>query len=597
LIFIEYYELDYKLKDFFDDDKTNKFFNEKLVSLHKPDKDLNVDYISKIKKDKENYVLKYLNDNFVLQNYKHTLLLIELLLINNLSLTCNIVHLLYLNFSGQKRFLVGLNQTEVVTKRNVNLYNNYVKIYDAFRVLKIKIESLHEVGREEQNSKKEFFEEIDLHMDELLEDLYPLLDDDDIEKFQREDPTNENQIYDKHRFDTVKGKDKQSLLKNLQMFEISLTLFYTLVESKKVEYLSKFIYFYLFYCFKNQENQEVMSTHPEFLKKLFEIEVEDLQPLLLRLISEIFKNNYSLLVKLPQKEPNIMKLLTEKFFNVLKTKPRLRELKEKKMIFLISCLRIFPTFFQIRTNFLTQNQIAFAKEFQQKASEDDLGNILHTELYFNLSRFLTNDNFKSHIEDDDPYTVNVPIEVSFSIYFLMTFAVMVAGPNSSNSQACASNKYYLSIPEIQELLELSTDTKGADWINLKLALLTYFNHVYVRNRKLEANEVSDLYNIMRNLMFDELNAYNRFVRNRHLYSRDPKQKFAYELPSNYKIETEFTFCNLIDDLYHQYIIYGALDSYRFYAERMKQDIMEKDHQLLDDYVSSQLPEIREYWNN
>ena len=44
--------------------------------------------------------------------------------------------------------------------------------------------------------------------------------------------------------------------------------------------------------------------------------------MILRLISEIFKNNYGLLIKLPQSKPNIMRLLINKFYMALELIPR-----------------------------------------------------------------------------------------------------------------------------------------------------------------------------------------------------------------------------------------------------------------------------------
>ena len=64
-----------------------------------------------------------------------------------------------------------------------------------------------------------------------------------------------------------------------------------------------------------------------------------------------------------------------------------------------------------------------------KGSDESFSNILRTILSDNLNKFLMMDNVKQHIDDDSPYTINVPTELSFVIYFLMTFSVMVAGPN------------------------------------------------------------------------------------------------------------------------------------------------------------------------
>lgn len=40
-----------------------------------------------------------------------------------------------------------------------------------------------------------------------------------------------------------------------------------------------------------------------------------------------------------------------------------------------------------------------------------------------------------------------------------------------------------------------------------------------------------------------------------------------------------------------------MDSFKFYSERMKNDISESDHTILDDYFSSQIPELKEFWAN
>ena len=588
LIFIENYELDNRQKEFFENDKSLRFFNEKLMYKTDLNEGFNSVVYPRIKKDKIDYVLKYMNDSFESQNYKHTLLLIEMLLINNLTLTKPLVQLLYLNFSNYKQFLTGINTTHIIYSSNLNLYEKYSKIYDSLRYYKIELESVHDL----QNSAKstDIYVATDIALEDLKDDLYESMSK-YVDTVIPVVPF--TQIYDDCYFDSSIGKGKQKLLLNLGFFEILTELFVPLVEgswlisdSKRRKFIENFLYIYIYFCFKNPENQEVFTSNKKLLECLFKIKYQSLQPLLLRLISELYRDNYSLLVQVSQSRSNVIELMLDKFFTNFTTHTAIQD------EFFIHCLRIFSTFFQIRNNFLTYNQTFFADSFHFKVIErKDVCNI-NNILFNNLSKFLSLHKLEDFKLSGNSNVIKIPLEVSFAIYFLNAFAMMTAASSSSNSSACLKNKYYLSIKQISTLIRNS-----GDWFNLKLALVTYLNHVYIKNKKSEDNEVSELQKIIRECMFEEISEYNRFLKNRHLYPRPEGQRFAESFTKHYPIPTEFKYSDIVDEVYHQYIIFGVMDSFTFYAQRIKDEATENDHAIVDDYVSSSLKELHDLWKS
>src|SRR3712207_8016910 len=50
---------------------------------------------------------------------------------------------------------------------------------------------------------------------------------------------------------------------------------------------------------------------------------------------------------------------------------------------------------------------------------------------------------------------------------------------------------------------------AGDWFNVKLALVTFLNHIYIRNKKLEDNETLDLFNIVKDTLYLEVDEYIR----------------------------------------------------------------------------------------
>jgi len=587
--FIEHYELNNTLKDFFDNEETLKFFNEKLMS--RSDSTTNTlasDLIAQIKQDKEAYALNYTNNNFVLQNYKNTLLLMELLLIKSPVLSSQIVQLLYLNFSKHKDFLNSLNAVEVIHPENLETYSFYLKTYDSLRLSKVRLDSLY--GQEALISGAKIYLQVDKTLSDLLFDFHN--NDRPLNNGETVDSKNVYIIHEHYTFEPNKGREKQNLLRSLSFFEVVTQLFIPLSKGKyckthdlRERYLLNYLHFYAYLCVNNPTNQQLMTNNQEFIQALLSIEFPKLQPLLLRVVSEMYKDNFSLLIHTSQQNQNIITLLMNKFFARFTSEELTRD------EFFIMCLRVFPTFFQIKNNFLTQNQVYFAKSFYAKVLEKpeqyNINNILTMRLY----RFLSTNKLDDHVLKSDPLTIKVPPEISFAIYFLNTFSMMVAGSNASNSLACLTNKYYLSIKDIYVLIKVA-----GDWFNLKLALVTFLNHVYIKNKKLEDNEITELYNIVRECMFEELNEYNRFLRNRHLYPRSPHQKFSLSFPTYYPIVTEFNYREVIDEVYHQYILHGVMDTFQFYAQRLKTNPSENDHAILDDYVSSSLAELKEFWH-
>ena len=585
--FIEKIELDNSLKEFFETEESAKFFNEKLTSSSSDSNlaFLDSEAISQIHEDKEKYVLKYTNDNFVLQNFKNTLLLIELLLTNSFYLTGQIVHLLYLNFSKNRDFLNALNSVEVVHSGNVSIYNSYIKIFDSLRLSKIEVDSLH-IENHMENPYAELYQQVDETLLELLIDLYP----DNFGKSGDQKHTPQaNHIYQSYAVTGKNRVEKQNLLRNIGFFEVITYLFNHLVKKNdfkeqklREKNIVHFLHFYIFLCTNNPKSQELLASNKEFLKNLLSIKFNELQLLVLRLVSEIYKENFSLLIQIPQENNNIITLLLNKFF-------KYEGFPTNQ--FFIHCLRILPTFFQIKGSFFTQNQNAFAKIFSSKIMENPRNFNINEFFTVKLMRFLKNNKVESCVLKSDPRTVKVPLEISFAIYFLQTFSMMVAGTTVSNSVACLNNKYYLSIKNIEELIEVAED-----WYNLKLALVTFLNHVYIRNKKLEDSEITELYGIVRGLMFKEITDYNRFVRNRHLYPRSPHQRFMDSFSIDFPMPTDFIYKDVIDEVYHQYILYGVLDTFLFYSQRLKSQPSDEDHAILDDYVSSSLVEVNDWYS-
>jgi len=588
LIFIEYYESDNKKKEFFENERSLRFFNERLLNRTGTNEIFSSLLLSKMKKDKRDYILRYMNDNFASQNYNHTLLLMEMLLIDNLALTQPLVQLLYLNFSSYKQFLTGINNSHIIYSANVDLYGHFVKIHDSFKYFKVELDSLH--GRQVTTKSSDIYVAVDLTLTELLNILF---DKNKPVKTSNEPNSNIFQVYGDYMFESISGFEKQKLLLKVGFFGIMAELFIPLVEgsfmideAKREKFLTNFLYFYIYFCFRNPENQKIVAESASFLEQVLKIELQNLQPLLLRFVSAIYRDNYSLLIHVSQARPNIIQMLLKMFF----AKFSIEDIG--KNAFFIHCMRIFSTFFQIRGNFLSNNQILFADSFHSIVINNkdsyDINHFFYVKLFGFLSQFKIDDFLIFEGSD----TVKIPLEISFAIYFLNTFAMMAAGKTSSNSNACLKNKYYLSIKEISWLIK-----KAGDWFNLKLALVTYLINVYIKNKKLEDNEVSELYDIMRECMLEEIGEYNRFLKNRHLYSRPPEQKFIESFKKYYPIPTEFKYSENIDDCYHQYIVYGVIDAFLAYGQRIKDEASENDHAILDDYVSSSLKELHELWRS
>jgi len=351
------------------------------------------------------------------------------------------------------------------------------------------------------------------------------------------------------------------------------------------KYLKNFLCFYVFFCVNNPENQQLVAHDISLIEELLSISNPSLQPLLIRVVSEIYKDNYSLLINVPQNNNNVIKFLLEKFFKHFSNENAV------KNDFFILCLRVFPTFFQIRNNFLTQNQIHFASRFYLKMAE--CSNVVNLNDFFckNLYNFLVDNPIEKHTLPNDDNTVKVPLEISFAVTFLNTFSQMVAGPSFSNSVACLNNKFYLAIKDITKLLKAS-----GDWFNLKLALITFLNNVYIRNKKLEDNEVIDLYTILKENMLHEINEYIRFVKRRHLYSRPIFQRFIFSFEKYYPIDVEVAYSDLVDEVYNQYILFGVVTAFKCYADHIKDQPSENDHAILDDYVST-LSDLNDAWGS
>ena len=53
----------------------------------------------------------------------------------------------------------------------------------------------------------------------------------------------------------------------------------------------------------------------------------------------------------------------------------------------------------------------------------------------------------------------------------------------------------------------------------------------------------------------------------------------------------------MDEVYHQYILYGVMNSFQYYAQQMKDEPSEENHAILDNYVSSCLTELHAFWSS
>jgi RIH domain len=156
---------------------------------------------------------------------------------------------------------------------------------------------------------------------------------------------------------------KQELLRNLQVHELIIQLanYLSLLlaqQSKRRKpinmiekeiILEKCLLTLIFFCIKNFKNSNLIARHPSFrglIKNLLEVEQKSLQNYVFILITELYKDNYNLMIDILSQKDQLIQDLFLKFQ---------LSYDRKDFQFCINFMQVFSYFYQVKSASLLQN--------------------------------------------------------------------------------------------------------------------------------------------------------------------------------------------------------------------------------------------------
>lgn len=564
LIFLEKKNQDSFLNSFFSEPKHMKFFEGPSHKLEKQSKILGF-----------MYTLQY-PDSIDIYYY------IELLLLNNNEVSQNVIELLYLIFSMRKNFLININNTILLDDIFTSFYQALINI--SCKLHYFITEANYSKSNDHQRNN-ELLCDFDSGLKNLLLLIFARTQYDEGSKLEE----NNELLYkvsEEYYLDVSNCFQNQNILREtgvyLEVLEIikfvnKSTSYKDKTLDLKNEILKKSVVFLIYFNLKNEENQTEVRDYPKFEDLLIEILLRDnknLQKLIFRLISEIYRDNYPLLLNLDKMNNDLSGKLGKKFSINYETKKN----KEYCVYFLL----VLTSFFRIKSKFLTQNQTYLIKEINK-----NIPNFIK-----NIEKSLVLASEASATLHETTKTIDVPEDVLLATVFFHVFCNLAEKASSYVLDYC---KQFLSIRQIGDLL-----SKLDDFFMLKLEILKFLNKIYISNKKLEDNESIELQIFIKENLLSELEYYINAKEKFKSFSEEvifhsalanifEGKTFLGYSNEKYLIHIDYSSC------YEEYLFSGILETFFNYLEKIPKKPNEVDIQILELYTEKLL-ELERKWS-
>ncbi|KAL4475530.1 hypothetical protein ABPG72_009219 [Tetrahymena utriculariae] len=416
-------------------------------------------------------------------------------------------------------------------------------------------------------------------------------------------------ILDQHYIEIASLYNNQRLLKNMNFHKLLMqiiTLFGDKQFDKEQEnskqknnIIKSSLMGLIYFTLQNEENQDLILQHqdyPEVIKTIFGLKhVEGMLELTFIFISQIYKDNYSILLSLnshfAKQGKFVLKSLFANFFDTA---------NKNDKTYCIYFIQFLKYFFTINGKNISQNQTLLFKIFSDESisSKQQIQSIITKAIqnicidHENPMNKLDTLNNNQNLREED-YVIKVPQEAILIQQMLTTFREFTKG---SGLAVNTFVRMFFSLQDIRTILSYCS------WIpSLKKEALDFLVEVYLNSKNIEPNEFREIQVMLLENLYQDLVEYQRFTRqtsrNRHnikwrckgdslnlFENRNPYGSIRYLITMNYLYGYEY------------YILNSIIPCLQSYFNKLSDIPSDQQFQLASQFESI-CKRLEKYWDN